>query len=139
MTLLSDTSAEFTRKRKNNLRNKVHSDFIALCGPKPGTTAAKVEPKKSTVYLPLRVNLNQAARDVWRSQELTKKEYKKDFKGNRKTQARDQMKSFLDYGKKGGQNYNQPSKQQRPLFYSNSSRNNANWKPYLSTGKKYHN
>ena len=51
ITLLSHISAEFTRKRKQNLRNIVHSDFLALCRPKPGTTAAKVKPKKSVVYL----------------------------------------------------------------------------------------
>ena len=58
-------------------------------------------------------NLKQAAKDARRSQELTKKDYKKDFKGNRQTQTRDQTKSFLDYGKKGGQNYDRPSQQQR--------------------------
>ena len=44
-TLLSHTSEEFTRKRKIYLRNIVHSDILALCGPKPGTIAAKVKPK----------------------------------------------------------------------------------------------
>ena len=42
MTLLSHISAEFTRIRKHNLRNIFHSDFLALCGPKP---VAKVKRK----------------------------------------------------------------------------------------------
>ena len=35
ITLLSHISAELSRKRKNNLMNTVHADFLALCGPKP--------------------------------------------------------------------------------------------------------
>ena len=137
ITLLSHISAEFTRKRKHNLRNIVHSDILALCAPKPGNTAAKVKPKNQRSTFLLGDNLKQAAKDARRSQELTKKNYKKDFKGNRQTQARDQRKSFLDYGKKGGQNYNQPSLQRRPPF-NNNNRNNTTQKPYHSTGKKYH-
>ena len=38
-TLIGHVSAEFERKRKNNLRNIVHRDFVALCGPKPGSAA----------------------------------------------------------------------------------------------------
>ena len=33
MTLLSQYSAELTRKRKSNVKYIVHSDFLALCGP----------------------------------------------------------------------------------------------------------
>ena len=141
ITLLSQISAEFTRKRKHNQRNIVNSDFLPLFGPKTGTIAAKVKPKKPTVYL-LGDNLKQAAKDACRSQKLSKKDYKKDFKGNRQTQARDQTKFFLDYGKNGGQNYNQPSQQRRPPFYNNNNnnnKNNTNWKPYHSTVKKYRN
>ena len=116
ITLLSLISAKFTRKRKHYLRNIVHSDFPALCGPKPGTTVAKVKPKNLWSTFLLGDNLKQAAKDARRSQELTKKNYKEDFKGNRQTQAREQTKSILDYGKKGGQNYNQPSEQRRPPF-----------------------
>ena len=61
----------------------------------------------------------------------------KKFKGNRKTQAKDQIKSFLDYDKRGGQNYNQPLQQCRPLFHNNN-KSNANQKSYHCTGKKYH-
>ena len=108
ITLLSHISAvsEFARKRKHNLRNIVHSDFLALCVLKPGTTAAKIKPKNQRSTFLLGDNLKQAAKDARRLQELTKKDYKKNFKGNRETQARDQAKSFLGYGKKGGQNYN---------------------------------
>ena len=40
ITLLSHISAEFTRKRQNNLRNIVHPDYLILCGPKPGTAVS---------------------------------------------------------------------------------------------------
>ena len=45
ITLLSHISVELTGNRKHNLRNIAHSDFLAFCGPKPGTTAAKVKPE----------------------------------------------------------------------------------------------
>ena len=48
ITLLSHISTGFTRKRKHNLRNIVHSDFLTLCGRKPTTTAAKVKPKNQS-------------------------------------------------------------------------------------------
>ena len=57
ITLLSHISAEFTRKGKHNLRNIVHLDFLALCGPKPGTTAAKVKPKNQRSAFLLGENL----------------------------------------------------------------------------------
>ena len=64
ITLLSHISAEFTRIRKHNLRNIVHSDFLALCGPKPGTTSAKVKPKNQRSTFLLGDNLKQAAKDA---------------------------------------------------------------------------
>ena len=67
ITLLSHISAEFTIKRKQNLRNIVHSDFLALCGPKPGTTAGKVKPKNQRSTFLLGDNLKQAAKDPLRS------------------------------------------------------------------------
>ena len=96
ITLLSHILADFTRKRKHNLKNIVHSDSLALCGPKPGTTAAKIEPKNQRSTFLLEENLKQEAKDAHCLQELAKKVYKEDFKENRQTQARDQTKSFLD-------------------------------------------
>ena len=103
VTLLSHILTEFTRKRKHNLGNIAYSDFLALCWPKPGTTATKVKPKNQRFTFLIGDNLKQAAKDVVRSQELTKNDYKKYFKGNRQTQVRDQTKSFLDYGKEAGE------------------------------------
>ena len=84
ITLLSHISAEFTRKRKHNLRNIVNSDFLILCGPKPGTATAKVKLKNQRSTFLLGVNLKQAAKDARRSQELTKNHYKKISKGTSK-------------------------------------------------------
>ena len=60
------------QKRKNNLRNIVHTDFLTLCGLKPGTTSAKTKPKKKTNQFSsgLKQALKQAAMDD-RSQEIT--------------------------------------------------------------------
>ena len=74
ITHLSHISAEFTRKRKHSLRNIVHSDFLALFEPKPGTIAAKIKPKNERSTFLLGDNLKQAAKDARRSQELTKKD-----------------------------------------------------------------
>ena len=71
--LLNHVSAEFTRKTKGNLRNTIHSDFLAPCTPKLGTTTAKVKPKNQRSTFLSGDNLKQAAQDARRSQELTKK------------------------------------------------------------------
>ena len=76
---LNRVSAEFTRKRKNNLRNTVHSDFLAPCAPKLGTTTAKVKPKNQRSTFLSGDNLKQAAQDARRSQELTKKKFKRNL------------------------------------------------------------
>ena len=39
ITLLGHVLEEFEWKRKNIIRNIVHRDFVALCGPKPGSAA----------------------------------------------------------------------------------------------------
>ena len=46
-TLLGHVSAEFERKRKKKLRNIFHKDFVALCGPKPGSAAYKAKPRNT--------------------------------------------------------------------------------------------
>ena len=60
------------QKRKNNLRNIVHTDFLTLCGLKPGTTSAKTKPKKKKNQFSsgLKQALKQAAM-YDRSQEIT--------------------------------------------------------------------
>ena len=83
-TLLSYISAEFTRKGEHNLRNIVHSDIFALCGPKPGTTAAKAKPKNQRSTFLLGDNLKQAAKNACGSQELIEKITKKISKGTGK-------------------------------------------------------
>ena len=47
ITLLGHVSAEFERKRKNNLRNIVNKEFGALCGPKPGSATYKAKPRNT--------------------------------------------------------------------------------------------
>ena len=62
ITLLGHVSEEFERKRKNNLRNIVHKDFVVLCGPKPGPAAYKAKPRITRSKYHLGDNLKQAAR-----------------------------------------------------------------------------
>ena len=81
ITLLGYVSSEFERKRKNNLRNIVHWDFVALCGPKPGSAAYKAKPRNTQSKYLLGDNLKHAAKDAKRSEDITKKDsYRKHFK-----------------------------------------------------------
>ena len=73
ITLLDHASAEFERKRKNNLRNIVHKDFLALCGPKPRSAACKAKPRNTRSKYLLGDNLKQAAKDAKRSEKSLRK------------------------------------------------------------------
>ena len=73
ITLLDHASAEFERKRKNNLRNIVHKDFSALCGPKPRSAACKAKPRNTRSKYLLGDNLKQAAKDAKRSEKSLRK------------------------------------------------------------------
>ena len=95
--------------------------------------------KTQSVFL-LDDNLKQAAMDARRSQEITKRCYKKDSKATSKWQSQKyHNKSFLDNGKKGGQRYKRTSMQWRPPFNNSSNNNNipSSNKQY-HPGKKYH-
>ena len=132
ITLLGhDVSAEFERWRKNNLRNLVHKDFVALFGPKPGSAACKAKPRNTRSKYLLGDNLKQAAKDAKRSEEITKKDsYTKDFKVQSKHYtSTDQKNSFLDHGRKTGRNFNRQSTKQGQ-HYSNNRHN---------TARKFHN
>ena len=71
ITLLGLVSTELERKRRNNLRNIVHKDFIALCGPKPGSVVYKAKPRNTQSKYLLGDNLKQAAKDAKRSEDIT--------------------------------------------------------------------
>ena len=75
ITLLGHVSAKFERKRKNNLRNIVHEDFVAFCVSKPGSTAYKAKPRNAQSKYLLGDNFKQAAKDALRSEEITKKDF----------------------------------------------------------------
>ena len=118
--------AEFEPKRKNNLRNIVHRDFVALCGPKPGSVAYKSKPRTTQSKYLLGYNLKQTAKDAKRSEEITKKDsYRKNFKVQSKHYiSNDQKKPFLDHGTKTGQNFNWQSRKQGQ-HYSNNRHSTA--------------
>ena len=114
ITLLGHVLAEFKQKRKNNLQNIIHKDFVALCGPKPGAAGYKAKPRNTQSKYCLGGNLKQAAKDAKRSEEITMKDsYRKDFKvQNKHYTSTDQKKPFLDQGRKTGQNFNRHSTKQ---------------------------
>ena len=121
IALLSHAWAEFEQKRKNNLRNIVHRDFVALCGPKPGSAAYKAKPRNTQSKYLLGDNLKESAKDAKRSEEITKKDsYRKHFKVQSKHYtSTDQKKTFLDHGRKTGQNFNRPSTKQGQHYKNN--------------------
>ena len=124
ITLLSHFSAEFEQKCKNNLRNIVHRGFVALCGPKPGSAAYKAKPRNTQSKYLFSDNLKEAAKDAKRSEEITKKDfYRKHFKVQSKHYTlTDQKKTFLDHGRKTGQNFNRPSTKQGKHYSNNRHR-----------------
>ena len=121
ITLIGHVSAEFERKRKINLRNIVHKEFVTLCGPKWGTAAYKVKPRNTRAKYLLGDNLKQAAKDAKRSEEITKKDsYRKNFKVKSKHYtSTDQKKPFLDHDRKTGQNFNWQSTKQEQHYNNN--------------------
>ena len=127
ITLIGHVSAEFERKRKNNLRNIVRRDFVALCGPKPGSAAYKAKRRNTQSKYFLGENLKQAVKDAKRSEEITKKDsYKKYFKVQSKHYtSTDQKKPFLDHGRKTGQNFNRPSTKQGQHYNNNNRHSTA--------------
>ena len=128
--MTAHVSAKFSRKRKNI----VHAGFLVLCGPKPGTTSAKTKRKKPKSVLHLGDNLKQAAKDARRSQEITRRDYKKYFKAISTRQSqKDHKTSFLDYGKKGDRSYMRTWMQQRPPF-----RHHSNINSFHSSSKQYY-
>ena len=83
----------------------------------------KLKKSQRSTFL-LGENLKQAAKDARRSQELTKKDYKKEIKGKTgKLKLETKQSLFWTMERKD----------------NNNNRNNTNRKPYHSTGKKYHN
>ena len=62
ITLLGHVQAEYTSKRKNNVRNIVSSEYTALCGPKPGSKEALKRPRNDTSTYLLGDNLKTEAK-----------------------------------------------------------------------------
>lgn len=107
ITFLHCVSTEFSSKRKNKLRSIVHTNFLTLCLPKPGTNIVKTKLKTPKSVFLLDKNIKQVTKDSRRSQEITKIDVKKDFEVTRTGEShKDQEKSFSDHSKKGGQNSN---------------------------------
>lgn len=108
---------------------------------KARNTSPKIKPKKPKSVFLLSEDLRQTAKDAKKYQEITKKDYKKDFKATFTGQSQeDHKKSFLGYGKKSFQRYNGASKKKRPLVSNSSNSNNffSSSEKY-QTGRKYSN
>ena len=68
---------------------------------KARNTSPKIKPKKPKSVFLLSEDLRQTAKDAKKYQEITKKDYKKDFKATFTGQSQeDHKKSFLGYARK---------------------------------------
>ena len=74
ITLLGHISAEFRKKKKNNLRNIGHTEFVTLFGQKQGSAASKVKPKNSPSVFLNGDNLKSVAKENERSEKNTRKD-----------------------------------------------------------------
>ena len=93
ITLIGSSAAELAQKHRNNVRKLCADEFQSLCGPAPGTPAAKKKPaNKGSVWL-LGDDLKAASKEAKRSADICKNsgessgEYKKkqqDFRSRRK-------------------------------------------------------
>ena len=110
ITLLGHVSAEFERKRKNNVRNIVHKDSVASWGPKPDSATYKAKPRNTRSKYLFGDNLKQVAKDAKRSDVITNKDsYRKGFKVQSKHYASTNqklVKTSIKQSTKQGQHYN---------------------------------
>ena len=106
---------------------------------KARNTSPKIKLKKPKSVFLLSEDLRQTAKDAKKYQEITKKDYKKDFKATFTGQSQeDRKKSFLGYGKKSFQRYDGASMKKRPLVSNSSNSNNFfSSSEKCQTGRKY--
>jgi hypothetical protein len=72
ITLIGASAAEMAQKRRNNIRKLCADDFQSLCGPAPGTPAAKKKStNKGTEFL-LGDDLKSASKEAKRSADICK-------------------------------------------------------------------
>jgi len=73
ITLIGTTAAETAQKRRNNVRKLCADEYKALCGPAPGSAAAKKRPQnKGSEYL-LGDDLKSASKEAKRGSDICKK------------------------------------------------------------------
>ena len=126
-TLLGHVQAELTQKRKNNLRSIVHPNYVGLCGPRPGSQAAKKKPKNIESQYLLGDNLKSDAKMAKTSCDMFKATPTSSGRKGSSSYVRKESKNdFLYHGRKS----NGQKKSQMP-YLSKDFKNNRS-----STNKK---
>lgn len=129
ITLVGHVQAEHTRKRKNNVRNIVSTEYAALCGPKPGSKAAMTKPKNIDSKFLLGDNLKSDAKLAKAANDMfVKSSYHKRSKYDKKANANSYSGQghFLYHGHKSQK---KSQNHYKPLQYynqSNHKHNNSN-------------
>ena len=72
-TLLSHVQADMSQRRRNNIRNVVESQYVSLCGPKPGSKTAMEKPTNTDSEHLLEDDLKKAAKKAKTSNNMFKK------------------------------------------------------------------
>ena len=138
-TLLSHVKADMSQRRRNNIRNIVESQYVSLCGPKPGFKAAMQKPKITDSEHLLGDGLKKAAKKAKTSNNIFKKSTNCHSSSNNHSKFkfpsnRSQNQDFLYHGHKASS-----SNQKNRRFNNQNNRrfNNQNSCPNYQTKNKY--
>lgn len=124
VTLLGHVQAELSQKRRNNIRSIVNYNYAALCGPRPGSQAAKKKPKNEKCEYLLGDSLKTDAKMAKAATDMFRKSERSGSSSEKRPRMREPSTSsnhFLDHGRKGNGNRNS---QRRSA--DNYNRNNNN-------------
>ena len=103
-TLLSHVKVDMSQRRRNNIRN-IESQYVSLCGPKPGFKAAMQKPKITDSEHLLGDDLKKAAKKAKTSNNMFKKSTNHHSNSNNHSKFkfpsnRSQNQDFLYHGHK---------------------------------------
>ena len=133
VTLLGHVQAELSQKRRNNIRSIVNHNYAALCGPRPGSQAAKRKPKNEKCEYLLGDSLKTDAKMAKAATDMFRKSERSGGSGEKRPRMREPSapsSNFLDHGRKGDGN-----RRSQRRSADNYNRNNNNRTQSKTKGK----
>ena len=104
VTLLGHVQAEMSQKRRNNIRLIVNYNYASLCGPQPGSQAAKKKPRNQKSEYLLGDSFKNDAKMAKAATDMFRKSVSSSGSNDRIPKHRDsatQKNQFLDNERKG--------------------------------------